>query len=125
MTTGAKAWNLIAGALLLCWAADATAQETQLTCNVGPIQRIYGGTPWVVYGCDDGKSLVVASGAGNPASPFYFVLAWSDAGYAVSGEGSGSRDASAAALSDLRALTRQQIEALYIEAQTSGTSSRP
>lgn len=115
--------RLLLATLVWCAAGAATAQQVQLTCNVGPVHRTFGGASWIVYGCDDGKSLVVASDAGNPASPFYFVLAWSDAGYGVSGEGNGNREASAAAFAELRALTRAQIEALYSDAQVAAATA--
>jgi hypothetical protein len=111
----------IIAAAVLSLAGVAEAQEA-LTCNVGSLERTFGGTPWIVHGCNDGKSLVVVSTADNPASPFYFVLLWNgsvpDHGYRVSGEGTGNREASAAAFSELRALTRQQIEAVSAEAQS-------
>ena len=102
---------LSAAVLMACTAelAFAAEQPAHLTCEVGPLHRQFGGTSWLVYSCDDDKSLVVASEASNPASPFVFVIAWTDTGYAVSGEGNGSRDASDAALRDLRALSRDQI----------------
>jgi len=77
------------------------------------VDHTFGGTPWVMYGCDDGKSLVVATSADNPASPFVFVVAWEPHGYRVSGEGQGDRTASSSAFDELRALTSEQITELY------------
>jgi hypothetical protein len=111
--------SLFVGALmLLACASGAMAQQVELKCNAGPLHRSFGGNAWLVYGCNDGKSLVVASDAGNPASPFVFIIAWSAAGYGVSGEGNGDRAVSAAALQDLSALTNAQIVSLFTETQT-------
>jgi hypothetical protein len=112
--------RFILGGLLaaLLLAQASAAQTVQLTCNLGPVERAFGGTPWVVYGCDDGKSLVVATAAENPASPFMFVIAWEPRGYRVSGEGQGDQNASSAAFEELRTLSRDQITALYASTQT-------
>ena len=121
MMSARTAFRGIIVATLLGLAGVAQGQEA-LTCNVGSLQRTFGGSSWIVHGCSDGKSLVVVSAADNPASPFYFVLLWNegvpDHGYRVSGEGAGNRDASAAAFGELRAMTRQQIEALSAEVQS-------
>jgi hypothetical protein len=94
-------------------AGGANAQEVQLNCNIGPVERTFGGTPWVVYGCDDGRSLVIATSADNPAKPFIFVIAWGPHGHRVQGEGSGDRNASAAAFNELAAMDSEQISTLY------------
>jgi len=95
----------------------ADAQQVQLNCNAGPVEQTFGGTPWVVYGCDDGRSIVVATRADNPANPFVFVVAWEPHGYRVHGEGNGDRTASASAFDELSAMNQEQITALYSSAQ--------
>ena len=98
---------------LLAQVGGANAQEVQLNCTIGPVERTFGGTPWVVYGCNDGKSLAIAASADNPANPFVFVIAWEPHGYRVYGEGSGDRNASSPAFDELRAMNREQVSALY------------
>jgi hypothetical protein len=73
---------------------------------------------WLVYGCDDGKSLVVVSDKGNAAFPFYFMISPLNGGYHVDGEGAGSKSASDAAGDELSHLSSEQIEALVGAAST-------
>jgi len=41
-----------------------------LKCDIGPLNKSYGGTPWLVYSCNDEQTLVFVSERGSPASPF-------------------------------------------------------
>jgi hypothetical protein len=65
--------------------------------------------------CADGKSLAVVADTAHGASSFFFVVAWRDSGYHVSGEGNGDGSAFNAAGHDLEALTSAQIVALIAE----------
>ena len=49
---------------------------------------------------------------GNPAMPFYFIFAAGDNGYHLMGEGTGNKEATAAAFKELEALTAQDISLL-------------
>jgi hypothetical protein len=45
---------------------SAFAQQTgdrppALDCSAGPISKNFGATPWLVYACSDGKSVVAVS----------------------------------------------------------------
>lgn len=60
------------GALSLAFASSERPPE--LNCHAGPIEKSYGGSSWLVYACDDNRSAVVASGQGNQAMPFFFIL---------------------------------------------------
>jgi hypothetical protein len=90
-------------------------QEPPLQCHVGPLRKTFGGYPWLVYSCSDGATLVVVSDGGNPASPFYFMLHPKGDGYAMSGEGNGSKEASSAAFDDLKRLGATDIAAMLAE----------
>ena len=57
-----------------------------LQCDIGPITKEFGSVPWLLYSCDDGKSLVVISAPGSPAAPFYFMFSPEGRGYHLSGE---------------------------------------
>jgi hypothetical protein len=98
--------------------SQATSPKPNLKCFKGPLKRTYGGGPWLVYACDDGKSLVVVSDKGNAASPFYFMLSPLSGSYHVDGEGTGSKSASDAAGDELSHLSAAQIEALIGAANT-------
>jgi len=90
-------------------------ESSQLKCDIGPITKTYGAAKWLVYSCDDNRSLVIVSTPGNPAAPFIFMLHPAANGYQLHGEGTGSKDASAAALKELNALTEHDIVALVLE----------
>ena len=88
----------------------------KLTCDRGPLaDKTYGGTAWNVYGCNDNRSVAIVSAVGNPAMPFYFLLAEINGVYTVSGEGTGRRDLTAKAYNDIIKLTRPQIDAIVKE----------
>lgn len=100
-------------ALLMVQAvAQPEPQKPTLQCETGPLRKIYGGNPWLVYSCSDRKTLVVVSDAGNPASPFYFVFHPEGSGYSLAGEGNGSKTTSGSALEDLKKLGTRDIAAL-------------
>lgn len=60
--------------------------------------------------------MVVVSAPGSPAFPFYFMVFEGANGYEVAGEGTGKKEATAAAHSEFKALTAAQIKALIAEA---------
>ena len=93
-------------------AASRDGQEPSLQCETGPLHKNYGGNAWLVYSCSDRKTLVVVSDQGNPASPFYFVIYPKDGHYSISGEGTGSKAASNAALEDLKKISGSDIAAM-------------
>lgn len=106
----------------MAWLPGAHAQQP-LSCEIGPAHRTFGGASWLVYSCEDGKSLAVITEAGSIAAPFVFILAWRDGGYRISGEGNGSQAASNAAGRDLEALTAEDIAALIAETEAAQSSA--
>jgi hypothetical protein len=104
------------GAFGSAFAAGPQGSSDSLKCEAGPVSKIFGGTKWLVYGCADGRSVVVVSAPGNPATPFYFMLSPGQRGYEVVGEGAGQKEATAAAYAELKALTESQVKALVAEA---------
>jgi hypothetical protein len=105
-------------------ATEAPGAAEPLKCDAGPVAKTFGNSQWLVYGCDDGRSVVVVSAPGNPAAPFYFMFSPSKGGYRLVGEGTGSKQSSAAALSELRELSASQVVALGAEARR-GQQSAP
>ena len=97
-------------------AATSTSNDAPMRCDQGPLSRAFGGTNWVVYGCEDQRSVVVVSIQGNPAGPFVFIFAVKDDGYSLSGEGTGDKIASAAAFAELSKLSGDAIARLHAEA---------
>jgi len=110
---------LLAAVLSAIVLPDAVAQgpsQPKLVCDRGPFStKSFGGTQWQIYGCTDNRSVAIVTAPGSPAIPFYFLLAWIDGVYTVSGEGTGRRDLTAKAYSDIIKLTRPQIDALVNE----------
>ena len=91
---------------------EAPSKPQPLKCDVGPVGKTYGKTQWLVYSCDDKRSLVIVSAPGNPALPFYFVFSPHENGYQLSGEGTGRKDSTKAAFDELKALSGTDIAAL-------------
>ena len=113
--------SILALSSALAVSADAVAQgpsQPKLVCDRGPVAtKSYGGTQWQLYGCNDNRSVAIVTAPGSPAIPFYFLLAWVNGVYTVSGEGTGRRDLTAKAYNDLVKLTPPQINALVKETQ--------
>ena len=110
---------LLAAVLPVIVLPDAVAQgpsQPKLVCDRGPFSsKTFGGTQWQIYGCTDNRSVAIVTAPGSPAIPFYFLLAWIDGVYTVSGEGTGRRDLTAKAYNDIIKLTRPQIDAVVKE----------
>ena len=113
--------SILALSCALAVSTDAVAQgpsqpKPKLVCDRGPFAtKSFGGTQWQIYGCNDSRSVAIVTAPDNPAIPFYFLLAWVNGVYTVSGEGTGRRDLTAKAYSDIVKLTRPQIDALVKE----------
>jgi hypothetical protein len=97
---------------------EVSSTSQPLKCETGPITRTYGDTPWLVYSCEDERSIVIVSAEESPAFPFYFMFSPQERGYRLSGEGTGRRDATNAAFEELQALSESDIAALVEQTQT-------
>ncbi|MEM7223723.1 MAG: hypothetical protein AAF495_12130 [Pseudomonadota bacterium] len=107
---GMAMFAMLAGAIAF---TPASSQEpTPLTCDVGPVHKIYGATEWLVYSCNDQQTVVIVSAKGNPATPFYFVFYPKGNGYQLSGEGTGDKSATSAAFEELRTLNAKDVSGL-------------
>jgi hypothetical protein len=78
-------------------------------CATGPIEKTYGGTPWLVVSCSDGKSLVFVAKEGGPAAPFEFDLTFTGNDYDLAGHGKGDRKYTDAAYAELQKLTGKDV----------------
>ena len=96
---------------------SAAAQQPTLDCDVGPLTKTYGSTPWLVYGCSDDKSVVFVTPSLSPAAPFYFMLFPKDGKYVVVGEGTGSKVHTDRAYAELTKLTAEDAAALIAAAK--------
>jgi hypothetical protein len=97
-----------------------------LQCDFGPITKVFGSVPWLLYSCDDGKSLVLMSAPGSAAAPFYFMFYPEGRGYHLRGEGTGSKALTDAALKELQDLSDKDIAGLVGEtiAMRNGAAKR-
>ena len=104
--------------LLVSVAAIATesAPATEsLTCDIGPLNKTYGKNPWLVYSCNDGRTVVVVSAPGNAAMPFSFTVAIGDHGLQVTGEGKGRKGVVDAMYNDITSLSVRDVRNLIEE----------
>jgi hypothetical protein len=84
-------------------------------CDVGPVMKTYGKTPWLVYSCTTDKNVVLVSAPGSPAMPFVFCFCTKDGSYQLSGEGTGNKEVTAAAFRDLQHLAEPDIAELIMQ----------
>jgi hypothetical protein len=91
---------------------ELVSKPSSLKCDIGPVKKIYGMTQWLVYSCDDHRTVVVVSAPENPAMPFFFTFFPNENGYGLHGEGTGSKEATPAAFEELKALSEDDITAL-------------
>jgi hypothetical protein len=104
---------LISAAIL---PADAkTPAIAPLKCDVGPVTKVFGKASWLVYSCDDHRSVVVVATDGSPAMPFYFILAAQPDTHRLYGEGTGDKAVTDAAFAELKMLTEADIASLVAE----------
>jgi hypothetical protein len=114
-------WAAAALAVIVSDAAAQGPSQPKLVCDRGPVAtKTFGGTSWQIYGCNDNRSVAIVTAPGSPAIPFYFLLAWVNGVYTVSGEGTGRRDLTAKAYNEIIKLTRPQIDALVNETLKAG-----
>lgn len=101
--------SIVGAALILAVATSSPASSQTAQCDVGALDRTFGGGAWRVHACRDGASLVVVALADNPASPFFFFLGPEKALY---GEGTGDPKWTKPAYEELAAMDEQAISAL-------------
>ncbi|TZF90727.1 hypothetical protein [Cognatilysobacter lacus] len=109
---------LVLTAALLAGSPASAAEQPELQCNLGPASERVGGNDWIVYGCADGKSVVVVAGAPNPAAPFVFILTPVGGQIELHGEGNGAKSATKPAYDQLSAMSVEDLAALYRKASS-------
>jgi hypothetical protein len=116
----AKNLSILAPAIVAFGQLSNAALAQPLKCETGPISKTYGSTPWLVYSCSDNKSVVLLSAPGSPATPFYFMFSPSNGAYQLQGEGTGDKNATAAAAGELQKLSSSEIGALIEQTKAGG-----
>ena len=105
--------------------AETEAAGRNVRCKTGPVVKQLGGTYWIVFSCDDSKSLIFLSDQRNPAFPFMFVAMAKDDRYEVRGQGEGDKDAAAPAFEALMKMPATDLFALVEETQAVPDDSKP
>lgn len=95
---------------------EPQAGQAELQCQTGPATKHLGGNDWAVYACADGRSVVVAAGAPNPASPFFFIIQPDGDGIILYGEGTGDKAATEPAYNALLAMSATDLAELHQQA---------
>jgi hypothetical protein len=99
----------------------ANASPAKITCKAGPLDRNFGGVPWLVFACSDHQSLLVISTPAGLDGSFYFIVK-SDSGTTnVMGEGDGNKQLTDAANAELHKLSAEDIHGLLVEAEAKGS----
>ena len=93
-----------------------TSDPPALQCDIGPAVKQFDGNDWLVYGCSDGRSIVVTAGEPNPAAPFVFYIAPDgNGGIELHGEGTGAEPATKPAYDSLSKMTSSDLAMLFLE----------
>lgn len=101
-------------------AEDGISASPPGKCDIGPLNKTFGMTQWLVYSCTTDRNVVIVSAPGNPAFPFVFAFFVRDEKYELHGEGTGDRKASDAAFNELKSLSERDIAALIEETKSLG-----
>jgi len=78
----------------------------------GGVEKTYGGSPWFIYSCRDGKSVIIVSAPRSPAEPYVFSYIWRNGRYHLDGRGMENKPLIDAAHAEIRDLSEQEIAAL-------------
>jgi len=113
---------LLSSPVLLPGGEDGVDKE--LTCEVGPVDREYGGSAFSIYSCDDGQSVVAVAKPKSRAFPFYFIVSPHGDGVRLYGEGDGNEDATHAAFADLNRFRPADVAALVAATRALAKSDR-
>lgn len=114
-------WLGAAAVALTGFAASAApalaADAPKLECKIGPAKRRFGGTLWLVFACNDNRSLAFRPEQNNPNSTAKFVLRWTGAQYELEGDPGDKADVAERAYNEIADLTERQIDALIAAAK--------
>ena len=102
-------------ALLLPFVAHAAEPDSatkEVTCETGPLNATFGKAPWLVYSCNDLRSLLFKAAPGNPAAPVFFFLYPKGTDYVIEGKGRGNKAVADAAYNEIKAMKVKDIDRL-------------
>ena len=96
---------------LLCLfvVSASAAADDNLGCDIGPVAKTFGGTPWLVYSCKEDRHLMFVSAPNSPAGQAIFMLFWDSDHWTVMDLGMGKKSAVEAMRRDLQSLPEPAI----------------
>lgn len=100
------------------FAEGQDGQAPSAKCAIGPQERTYGQTKWLLYGCEGIKAATLVPAKGNPAAPFFFLVFHDEGKYKIYGEGIGDKKTSDAAMRDLENLSAVALAKMILDAQS-------
>ena len=95
----------------------------RLDCRTGPVAKLYSGSNWLVYSCEDNLTVVIVAVPGSPAAPFTFMFVPDGGVYQLRGEGTGKRSATEPVYNQLRLFTGPDIAQLIAETRKRGVTA--
>ena len=98
--------------------------DVELSCEVGPVDREYGGSAFAVYSCDDDKSVIAVAKPKSKAFPFYFIVSPQGGEVRLYGEGDGDSRATRAAFQDLNEFRPADVAALVAATKALAAADR-
>lgn len=111
--------------LILTASASLGQQAHNVKCASGPLEKTYGGSKWLVYGCDDKSSVAIVTAPHNPGAPYVFMFQSSGDGYQLHGDGTGDVGVTESAYDDLSKLSKSDVAGLAKEAAAIGPQPAP
>lgn len=97
---------------------DVPPRAPDVNCSTGRVNRTFGASEWLVYSCDNDRTLVFLSTPGSPADPYYFTVFPQGGEYHLFGEGTGDRQATDAAFKETEHFSLADIRSLIDETKT-------
>jgi hypothetical protein len=98
--------------------------DVELNCEVGPVDRVYGGSAFSVYSCDDGKSVIAVAKPRSRVYPFYFIVSPQGGEVRLYGEGDGDVEASHDAFRELNRFKPADVAALVSATKALASAGR-
>jgi hypothetical protein len=102
----------------LAQTSKLTATATLTNCGVGPITKVWGEVPWLVYSCDNERSIVIIAAPGSPAEPWVFTLDRGKNGIHLDGDGASGKQGTAATYAELSKFSQHDFEKLIEETKS-------
>ena len=105
--------------------AAEPAESAVLACEAGPVQREFDASAWDIYGCSDGKSVVVVPLTATNGDFGYFFVTPEGQEVTVAGEGWGQDSSFQPVFEQLKRVTAPELAAIFQAAQSAKPATSP